>query len=65
MSKPTFKNDCSSRSCAIIKIRFSDGGELKLVDMAGSEWGSDKLTKHDKYENIESMLINWSKYMLK
>ena len=42
-SAPTFKNTCSSRSVAILKIYFkNNGGEISLVDMPGSEYGVDK-----------------------
>jgi len=47
MSAATYKNDCSSRSIAILRIRITDPsqknfeGEILVVDMPGSEWASD------------------------
>jgi len=70
-TKATFKNDTSSRSHAICKIRVAnrslpeaEDGRLYLIDLAGSERGSDS-QYHDKDRFKETQLINKSLMSLK
>jgi kinesin family protein 2/24 len=68
---PTFKNDTSSRSHAICRLRFenpalstADDGLLYLVDLAGSEAARDKM-EHDTTRMKEAREINTSLSVLK
>ena len=67
-TKSTGRNDDSSRSHAVIRIRLEfvhedrihlQPGELTIVDLAGSERNADQL-HHDKAMMEESRLINQS-----
>jgi kinesin family protein 2/24 len=68
---PTLKNDTSSRSHAICRLRFenpllpsAEDGLLYLVDLAGSEAARDK-TEHDTTRMKEAKEINTSLSVLK
>ncbi len=68
---PTLKNDTSSRSHAICRLRFenpeipaADDGLLYLIDLAGSEAARDK-TAHDASRMKEAREINTSLSVLK
>jgi kinesin family protein 2/24 len=68
---PTLKNDTSSRSHAICRIRIenplipsAEDGLLYLIDLAGSEAARDK-TDHDATRMKESREINTSLSVLK
>ncbi len=68
---PTLKNDSSSRSHAICRIRFenpalpaADDGLLYLIDLAGSEAARDK-SVHDASRMKEAREINTSLSVLK
>ncbi|KAK3305967.1 P-loop containing nucleoside triphosphate hydrolase protein [Chaetomium strumarium] len=68
---PTFKNDTSSRSHAICRLRFenpqmpsAEDGLLYLVDLAGSEAARDK-ADHDVSRMKEAREINTSLSVLK
>jgi kinesin family protein 2/24 len=68
---PTLKNDSSSRSHAICRLRFensaipaSQDGMLYLIDLAGSEAARDKTT-HDATRMKEAREINTSLSVLK
>ncbi|KAK3902481.1 kinesin-like protein Klp59C [Staphylotrichum tortipilum] len=68
---PTLKNDSSSRSHAICRIRFenpdlpaADDGLLYLIDLAGSEAARDKAV-HDATRMKEAREINTSLSVLK
>ncbi|KAG7285052.1 hypothetical protein NEMBOFW57_009672 [Staphylotrichum longicolle] len=69
---PTLKNDSSSRSHAICRLRFEDpdrpsaddDGLLYLIDLAGSEAARDK-TEHDASRMKEAREINTSLSVLK
>jgi kinesin family protein 2/24 len=68
---PTLKNDTSSRSHAICRLRFenpqipsSEDGLLYLVDLAGSEAARDKVD-HDASRMKEAREINTSLSVLK
>jgi len=69
---PTLKNDSSSRSHAICRLRFEDpdrpsaddDGLLYLIDLAGSEAARDK-TEHDATRMKEAREINTSLSVLK
>jgi len=70
-SAPTLKNDSSSRSHAICRIRFenpnlrsANDGMLYLIDLAGSEAARDK-TEHDATLMKEAREINSSLSVLK
>ena len=68
---PTLKNDTSSRSHAICRLRFenpevpaADDGLLYMIDLAGSEAARDK-TAHDASRMKEAREINTSLSVLK
>ncbi|KAL2129338.1 hypothetical protein VTI74DRAFT_7930 [Chaetomium olivicolor] len=70
-TRPTLKNDTSSRSHAICRLRFenpslpsAEDGLLYLVDLAGSEAARDKTT-HDATRMKEAREINTSLSVLK
>jgi hypothetical protein len=74
-TKATGRNDTSSRSHAVVRVRIAflgnddraagrEDGELFLVDLAGSERNADQLT-HDKERLVETKAINLSLMTLK
>ena len=70
-TKSTYKNDTSSRSHAVCKIRIQnthlqsmEDGELFIIDLAGSESTSDSQF-HDKDLIKQAQFINYSLMSLK
>ncbi len=70
-TKATERNDQSSRSHAVARLRFlgadddSEAGELMLVDLAGSERNEDTMSGRDASTTAETCAINASLMTLK
>lgn len=65
-TKITMKNKAgSSRSTSILRICITNPsgkneGEIKIIDMAGSEWISADQIQHDKVDQMIAVGINFT-----